>query len=117
MTDIAGNKDPRNARLEVERIAVGGPSAWALAFEHQVLTGDHVTLRIPLDHSGEPIGAGNSARVNHQRTRVHGFRRARFIVLNGDPLAMLNALHRNDTGVKSYFDILRRGDLVFQVLR
>src|SRR2546425_9524170 len=84
MTDVTGNEDSRNAGFEVERIAIRSPSGWALALEHQVLAGNQITLRIPLDHPGEPIRAGNSARVNQQRTGGHRFLRTPFFVLDPD---------------------------------
>ena len=64
MADIAGDKDSWNARLEVKRVAIRSPPGGTPAFKHQVLTGNQITLRIPLDHPGEPIRAGNRARVN-----------------------------------------------------
>src|SRR5437016_14507655 len=94
MTDVTGNEDSRNAGFEVERIAIRSPASWALALEHQVLAGNQVTLRIPLDHPGEPIRAGNSARVNQQRTGGHSFRRARFVVLNRDVFTVVHEIGR-----------------------
>src|SRR2546425_890192 len=84
MTDVTGNEYSRNAGFEVERITIRSPAGRAFSFKHQVLTGNEVTLRIPLDHSGEPIRAGNGPRVNQQRAGGHSFRRTCFVVLNGD---------------------------------
>src|SRR5712692_8048605 len=98
MTDVTGNEDSRNAGFEVERIAIRSPSGRASALKHQVLAGNEVALRIPLNHPGEPIGARNSARVNQQRTGGHSFRRMRFVVLNGDGFTVTDAFHPGDTG-------------------
>ena len=67
MPDIARDKDSRHAGLKIERIAIRRPSGRALAFEHQMLAGNQIALRVPLDDSGEPIRARHGARINQQR--------------------------------------------------
>ena len=73
MTDIPGNKNPRHAGLEIERVAVRGPACRAPAIANQVLSGNQVPLRIALDHAGEPIGAGNGPRVYEEGVGGQGF--------------------------------------------
>src|SRR5438093_251715 len=117
MTNIARYEDARNAGFQIEGVPVHGPSGRPLALQHQVLTGNQVTLLITLDDSSEPIGPGNSARINQQRAGWDRFRVASFIILNGNALAVVSPLYLDDTGAQFHFDILRGPNLVFQVLR
>lgn len=64
VTNIAGYENTRDAGFEIEGIAIRGPSGRTPSFPHQMLAGNQIALRIPLDYSGEPIGAGNGARVD-----------------------------------------------------
>src|SRR2546421_2882588 len=99
MAYVAGNEDAGDARLKIKWIAIRSPTGRTLPLEHQMLTGNQITLLITLDNSFEPIGAGHSAGVNEQRTGRDGFGRARFIVLNRDLLATIGAFDADDVGV------------------
>src|SRR3989442_12085214 len=116
MAHVAGDEDAGDAGPEVKRIAVGGPSGRAFALEHQVLSGNYVALGVALDHAGEPISVRDGAGVNQQSTRGNFFGRTRLVVLNGDGFGVVGAFHSDDAGIQSYFDILRRGNLVFEIL-
>lgn len=64
VTDITSHENARDAGFKIEGIAIRGPSRRTPSFPHQMLAGNQIALRIPLDYSGEPIGAGNGARVD-----------------------------------------------------
>src|SRR5882762_11014330 len=97
MAHVSSHEDPGNTCLKVEWIARGAPSSRTLALKHEMLTGNEITLLIALDDSFEPISAGNSAGVNQKRAGGESFGRARFVVLNGDLLATVDAFYGNDT--------------------
>ena len=59
MPDVANGENPRNTGFQVERIAPCSPSCWTLAFEHQVLTGDDVALRVAFDNTGKRYEVAN----------------------------------------------------------
>src|SRR5262252_9070845 len=90
MTDIPSDENSGNARLKIKGVAVCGPSGGTFAVEHKMLPGNEVTLRISFDDSSEPIGSGNSARINQQRAGRHGFSGAIFVVLDRNLLATIS---------------------------
>ena len=83
MADIAGDKDPRHARLKIKRLATGRPSGRQLAFAHQMLAGNKIPLRVTFNNSRERQSCSrNRPSVNQQRARRNFFRRARLVILN-----------------------------------
>ena len=64
VTNVAGHENTRDAGFKIEGIAIRGPSRWTPSFSHQMRTGNQIALRIPLDYTGEPIGARNGSRVD-----------------------------------------------------
>ena len=60
MADIAGHENARHTGFKIKRIAIRRPSRRTPPLAHQMLAGNQVALRIPLDHPGEPFGARNS---------------------------------------------------------
>ena len=49
MTHITGHEDAGDAGFKIEGIAIDSPTCRALALKHQVLTGNHITLRVAFD--------------------------------------------------------------------
>src|SRR4051812_16439385 len=99
MPHIPGHEDSRNTRLKVKRVTIRGPSDWAFAFQNQMLTRDHIALRVALHDAIQPISARNGPGINKQHARRHSLRLVRLSILNRDSLAMLAALDLDDVGV------------------
>ena len=70
MTDVAGDEDPGQARLEVVRVAVEIPAGWPLPVGQKVGSGEHEPARVAPHHAVEPAGERCRADEDEQPGRL-----------------------------------------------
>jgi len=117
LAHVAGGEDAGDARLQQERVARQLPALRPLAVDDQVRPGQDEADAVALHDAGHALAVGHGADEQEEGRRVNAVLLARFVILDGDPLQPIGAMHRLDRVARQHLDVVGGGDLVNEILR
>ena len=110
--DVADGEDPRGARFESERLAIGLP----LSRLHRVGSRQDEAVLVARDLRGEPVSRRFGADEDEEHPRIPSRCRAGPSIDDLDRLELFVSVHRDNLGSRFHPDVRFRCDLLDEVV-